>query len=596
MSSSPSAGEASSRRERFGDYVIERELASGGMATVYEAVEVVGPAAPRRVALKRIHPHLARDPAFVNMFLDEARIAARITHPNVCRVLGYGRESGVSFLTMELLQGRPLSQLLSALAREASEGSEHVRFVATLLIEAARGLHAAHELRADDGRLLEVVHRDVSPQNLFCTFEGTLRVLDFGVASARDKLHRTETGAVKGKLGYLAPEQIAGKVDRRADVWALGVVLWEVLALKRLFRRATPSETMLAVERDPITPPSSARRGLTAALDGVVLAALERDRERRLPDALAFEKALLEALAPLGGPLPASERATWTQRLFAEGAPRSPEDVVTLAQVSPGPISESSPAEFSPAEFSPVEPTSAGERDASALASGQTDENRAATSPQPTSAESAPAARTKAARRWWALLPLALALVLSARVFLTPGVTPSPATGPSSSEASAFAREAASPTAEPAAAIEPAPIEPAPIEPAPIERIEAVDPVAGPSEGPRVERVTRAAGGDPREAATRSEEPAITTPPAASLPVDSTPGRITVPLGVAVCFDHPCRDRSVAVFGPRSLMLPGGEHRVHYIEVEGPSEGPATPLGATTVSVSAGVTTTIPRP
>ena len=142
MSSSPSAGEASSRRERFGDYVIERELASGGMATVYEAVEVVGPAAPRRVALKRIHPHLARDPAFVNMFLDEARIAARITHPNVCRVLGYGRESGVSFLTMELLQGRPLSQLLSALAREASEGSEHVRFVATLLIEAARRIRA----------------------------------------------------------------------------------------------------------------------------------------------------------------------------------------------------------------------------------------------------------------------------------------------------------------------------------------------------------------------------------------------------------------------------------------------------------------------
>lgn len=575
-SSSPSGGEASPQKERFGDYVIERELASGGMATVYEAVELVGASAPRRLALKRIHPHLARDPAFVDMFLDEARIAARIHHPHVCPVLGYGREGGVSFLTMELLRGRPLSQLLSALARHAPEGSEHVRFVSTLLLEAASGLHAAHELRGEDGQLLEVVHRDVSPQNLFCTFEGTVRVLDFGVASARDKLHRTETGAVKGKLGYLAPEQIAGKVDRRADVWALGVVLWEVLALKRLFRRGTPSETILAVERDPISPPSSARPGLTTALDAVVLAALERDRERRIADARAFEQALLEALTPLGGPLPSSERAAWVQRLFAD-APRSREEEVTLAQVFPP-------------EFSPILALAESAEDASdELDASGARRQRSGSTAQPgspaTSEPSAPSKR-RGALGWWVLLPLALAALAVAAPLLGPSATP---LGAAPREA---ASETPTPAASPAAtepAIEATPIDTTPVDTTPDETpIEATPPASiearpGPRPAtPRVEPV---------------RDPALApSDPVPEPPIDPTPGRVTVPLGVAVCFDRPCSDRGAAIFGPRSLMLAGGEHRVHYIEVEGPSEGPATSLGSSTVSVRSGTTTTVPRP
>ena len=189
-----SAERAPSAREepgpRVGRYRVVYEIATGGMATVYLAVPA---GAQEAVALKRVHPHLASQRSFVEMFLDEARITSRIDHPNVCRVLDYGLADGSYFLTMEYLRGRSLTRIAKAL--RALPDAEHAIaapiLAARVVADAARGLHAAHELRDEQGVPLEVVHRDVSPHNLFVTWDGVTSVVDFGIASARDRLHHT---------------------------------------------------------------------------------------------------------------------------------------------------------------------------------------------------------------------------------------------------------------------------------------------------------------------------------------------------------------------------------------------------------------------
>src|SRR5688500_2262135 len=223
---------------QFGRYRLCFELASGGMGTVYLA-RAEGPSGfEKLVALKRIHEHLAKDPRFVAMFLDEARLAARIHHPNVCSVIDFGTVEDSYYLTMPFVEGESFHRLLRSLAKRGDPGASRSFWyiAARIVAEACEGLHAAHELRDDVGEPLEVVHRDVSPQNLLIGYYGGVRVLDFGVASARHRLYSTATGEVKGKFAYIAPEQIEGQpVDRRADVWSLGVVLYECIALRRLF-------------------------------------------------------------------------------------------------------------------------------------------------------------------------------------------------------------------------------------------------------------------------------------------------------------------------------------------------------------------------
>ena len=321
----PSRAEA-----RIGRYQLCYHLASGGMASVFLA-RAVGPAGFwKPVALKRIHPHLARRKDFVAMFLDEARIAARIDHPNVCAVHDFGEADGTYYLAMEYLVGVPLIRLLHAMEREAKAGRsrfESTRWhalAARVIADAAAGLHAAHEL-SEGGEPLGVVHRDVSPQNVFVTFAGAVKVVDFGIALARDRVQETETGTLKGKLGYMAPEQAAsGALDRRADVWALGVCLWEMLVGARLFRRGTPMETLRAVADAPIEAPSSRRAGVPAELDRIVLRALSRDREGRQPTARALARELEAFVRATGEPTGLSDLAEWMDPLFtAERAQKS---------------------------------------------------------------------------------------------------------------------------------------------------------------------------------------------------------------------------------------------------------------------------------
>jgi serine/threonine-protein kinase len=312
-------------QSRLGRYQLLQKLASGGMASVYLA-RAEGAAGFEKVfALKRIHPHLASEKHFVDMFLDEARIASRIDHANVCSVFDFGEADGTYYIAMEFLAGESLSQIAKHMARssETLRSPRRAWFVARIIADVCEGLHAAHELRGRDGELLNVVHRDISPQNLFITYDGVVKVVDFGIASAADRLHHTQGSEVKGKFSYMAPEQARGtkgaKLDRRADVFALGIVLWELLVLKRLFRRDTPAETLLALMNDPIPAPSTQRAGVPVELDAIVLKALARKPDERYPNARELGRDLARAIGKAGEVIGGVDLAEWLDTL-APGA------------------------------------------------------------------------------------------------------------------------------------------------------------------------------------------------------------------------------------------------------------------------------------
>ncbi len=329
MGPSPKSGAAESAATtetgRLGRYQLLQKLASGGMASVYLARAAGAAGFEKVIALKRIHPHLAGEKSFVDMFLDEARIASRIDHANVCSVFDFGEADGTYYIAMEFLAGEPLSQIAKHMARstEQLKSPQRPYILARLVADACEGLHAAHELRGRDGELLNVVHRDISPQNLFVTYGGVVKVVDFGIASAGDRLHHTQGSEVKGKFSYMAPEQARGtrgaKLDRRADVFALGIVLWELLALKRLFRRDTPAETLLALINDPIPTPSSQRPGLPPDLDAITMKALARNPDDRYPTARELGRDLARAIGKAGEVLGAVDLADWLDAL-APGA------------------------------------------------------------------------------------------------------------------------------------------------------------------------------------------------------------------------------------------------------------------------------------
>src|SRR5262245_17105669 len=210
------------------------ELGQGGMADVLLAMMQGAAGFRKLVVLKRLRPNLADDAELLAMFSDEARLAARLNHPNVVQTYEVGYDAGRHFIAMEWLDGQPLHRLLKAAwAYDALPLDVHL----FILCEALRGLHYAHELQDFDGTRLEVVHRDVSPQNVFLTYEGQVKLVDFGVAKAHARSTDTQVGVVKGKVAYMAPEQALGcPVDRRADVFSVGVMLWEAVARRRLWR------------------------------------------------------------------------------------------------------------------------------------------------------------------------------------------------------------------------------------------------------------------------------------------------------------------------------------------------------------------------
>ena len=306
----------------LGRFTLCRELGAGGMATVYLSKMRLAAGMDRLVALKTIHGHLAKERTFVDMFLDEAKIASHISHPNVCSVYDFGDVDGIYYLAMEYLVGESLFDFVNAVAEDdGKELREALPFLAARVIaDACEGLHAAHTLRGSDGKPLNVVHRDVSPQNLFLTYEGSVKVVDFGCAKALERVTQTNTGIMKGKVSYAAPEQLKqdDDVDRRADVWALGVCLWECLTLSQLFRRDNAIKTAMAVLEEPIPRASEGNAWVPEGLADIADKALRRNADERYQTAREMGKALRGFIARSGVPFESAEVAEWMRYLFEE--------------------------------------------------------------------------------------------------------------------------------------------------------------------------------------------------------------------------------------------------------------------------------------
>ncbi len=348
------------RGERFGPYRVLESLGRGGMGEVHLAVHTPSQGIERLVALKRLRPDLGADQRFARMFVDEMRITTRISHPNVCRVLDAGRIGGVAYLAMDLLVGLPLSEVL-AHARTTTDPALLAEwpFIACKIgVDACEGLHAAHELRDDRGGLLNVVHRDVSPDNLFVGFDGVVRVIDFGIAAAKEKLHRTATGELRGKIAYASPERLADQaVDRRTDVFSLGAVLWESIALRSLFPRDDPGAAMRAIRQGAVPPLREVRPDVPLDLDVLVSQALAVDPARRFATTRAMGEALLDVMSIEGRAIGAAHVATWMDRLFAGAHERQARLVSHALSVETDPAARaSSPRSSVPPRTSSLTP------------------------------------------------------------------------------------------------------------------------------------------------------------------------------------------------------------------------------------------------
>jgi serine/threonine-protein kinase len=275
-------------------YELLGEIASGGMATVYLGRLVGAGGFQRFVAIKRLHPHLAREEQFVEMFLDEARLAAGIHNPHVVPILEVGQNHGGYYLVMEFVEGDTLAGLT---IRSLQRGEMlPARVAARIVFDALTGLHAAHQLTDAEGRLLGLVHRDCTPQNILVGIDGSARITDFGVARAASRLAITRPQQVKGKVGYLSPEQAhAQEIDRRSDVFTMGIVLWEALAGRPLFQADTEAATLTRLLQAPIPSVRSFVPDTPPELDEVCRRALHRDRNRRFKSAAQMAEAIEKA-------------------------------------------------------------------------------------------------------------------------------------------------------------------------------------------------------------------------------------------------------------------------------------------------------------
>ena len=298
-----------------GRYRLLATLGHGGMADVYLGA-AAGPAGFNKLVVIKKLRNGTDDPGLVEMFLDEARLAARLNHPNIVHTYEVDESPEGYLLVMEYLEGQSLRRLAKAL--RTKEGRFDPVLAAHMVSDVLEGLHYVHEMRDYDGSPLGIVHRDVSPQNIFVTYDGTIKVLDFGIAKGALNVTDTQSGVLKGKVSYMAPEQVnAGEVDRRADIFSAGVVLWELLTGEKLFK-GDMMETLRSVMSTPIQPPSFVARGITTELDRIVLKSLARSPEHRYETALEMNKALSDFVRRSGNVIRREDVAARMQEFFGE--------------------------------------------------------------------------------------------------------------------------------------------------------------------------------------------------------------------------------------------------------------------------------------
>ena len=299
----------------LGRYRLVARLAHGGMGDVYLALHQ-GPGGFHKLAVvKELRSSFTDDPHFIRMFQGEARLAARLHHPNVVQTNEVGAEGGRHYLVMEYLEGQPLQRILARLGRE---GAFPVAMQIRVLADALRGLHYAHELCDFDGTPLQVVHRDFTPHNLFVTYDGQIKVVDFGIAKARDS-QETRTGVVKGKAAYMAPEQALGKkVDRRADIFSAGVILWEAATGQRLWANLTEVQILMKVVQEAVPSPRFVNPYVPSELARICVRALAKNPEERYATAEEMRLELEAFLEGTGLVVTANEVGGLLAQAFAD--------------------------------------------------------------------------------------------------------------------------------------------------------------------------------------------------------------------------------------------------------------------------------------
>jgi serine/threonine-protein kinase len=306
----------------FGRYEILGRLAFGGMAEIFLGREPTPAGAARHVVIKRILPHVADEEKFVRMFLDEARLAIQLNHPNICHIYEFGELDGSYFIAMEWVDGVPLGKLIR---RSRAEGGVPIELAVRIAAQVAEALHYAHRARDALGRPMNIVHRDVTPHNVMVAYDGQVKLLDFGIAKATTHSTKTEAGMVKGKFSYMSPEQCLGRaVDSRSDVFALGICLWEALVGRSLYHRETEYETMNAVINEPAPSLRAHRKDVPPSLDAIVHKALEKDAANRFQSAGELQTALERWFADERKVVNAQAIASFMEQLYKEEIARGP--------------------------------------------------------------------------------------------------------------------------------------------------------------------------------------------------------------------------------------------------------------------------------
>lgn len=302
---------------RIDRYDIVYQIASGGMASVYVG-HLSGPAGfEKLVAIKVIHPHLAEETALIDMFLDEARHSARLHHPNVGEVLEVGDEDGLYYMVSELILGQNLQEVAERARKKGRRLSQYQ--VAHIMHEAARGLDAAHRLTDSDGSPLNLVHRDVCPRNVLVSYEGQVKLIDFGVAWAKNKTSRTVAGAVKGTTAYLAPELIRGQSpDPRSDIFSVGIVLYELVTGLHPFPAESEAHRLHTILTSKITPPSTYYPDIDPELENIIMRSLSRNKEERFESAQRLCDSLASVCEKSDARIGASILSDIMQKIFAE--------------------------------------------------------------------------------------------------------------------------------------------------------------------------------------------------------------------------------------------------------------------------------------
>jgi plasmid stabilization system protein ParE len=314
----------------FGKYTLTRKLATGGMAELFLAKVQGAEGFERDLVVKRILPHFSEDADFVKMFIDEASLTSKLQHQNIVQIYDFDVVDQQYYIAMEYIDGEDLQNLIKDGA--AQEMPLSVAQCVAITMELAKGLHYAH-MKEHRGKPLNIIHRDISPHNAMVSYNGEVKLMDFGIAKAAERSTKTQAGMVKGKVAYMSPEQARGKpLDGRSDLFALAIMLWEMLCNKRLFLRSNDFETLTAVLKETPARPSTLRPEVDQELDDIIMTALEKDRDHRQKNVEEFDRELTRWYYKNVQDLEAASLRTFMQTLYADKiAARGPAPAKAIA-------------------------------------------------------------------------------------------------------------------------------------------------------------------------------------------------------------------------------------------------------------------------